>query len=153
MTRSYLAIALLAVPSLATAQSAPTTPTTTAAKADAATSKGEAPQRIRSVTLTGNEKCPVSTSPDEVIVCARAGEPFRIPKQLRNDRPIPAKNQSWVNRSATLDAVGRVAGGLPNTCSPIGSGGQTGCSIVQSTSVDRRPSAPVVSAPPPDDIP
>ncbi len=43
--------------------------------------------------------------------------------------PIPAQNQSWVNRVADIDQTGRVAGGLPNTCSPIGNGGQTGCSV------------------------
>ena len=153
MIRSCLAIALLAAPSLAAAQSTPAAQPSPVAGTDDGVSKSEPPKRIRSVTLTGNQTCPEATSPDEVVVCARVGEPFRIPKQLRNDRPIPAKNQSWVNRTATLDAVGRVAGGLPNTCSPVGTGGQTGCSIVQSTSVDRRPSAPVVTAPPPDDIP
>ncbi|MCY1177619.1 hypothetical protein D9M73_179340 [compost metagenome] len=60
-------------------------------------------------------------------MCARVGEPYRIPKALRDQKPIPAQNQSWVNRVAVMDEVGRRAGGLPDTCSPTGSGGQTGC--------------------------
>lgn len=90
---------------------------------------GKPPQRIRSITLTGNQACPKSTDPDaEIVVCARQGEPYRIPKELRDDKPIAAQNQSWVNRTAVADEAGRRAGGLPDTCSPVGSGGQTGCS-------------------------
>jgi len=90
---------------------------------------GKPPQRIRSITLTGNQACPKSADPDaEIVVCARVGEPYRIPKELRDDKPIPAQNQSWVNRTAVADDAGRRAGGLPDTCSPVGSGGQTGCS-------------------------
>jgi hypothetical protein len=28
-----------------------------------------------------------------------------------------------------VDQVGRVAGGLPDTCSPVGTGGQSGCAL------------------------
>ena len=91
---------------------------------------GQPPQRIRQVTLTGNEQCPTGSS-DEIVVCSRLdpNEQFRVPKALRQAPEVPAQNQSWVNRAATVDRVGRVAGGLPNTCSPIGAGGQTGCGI------------------------
>jgi hypothetical protein len=92
---------------------------------------GQPPQRIRQITLTGTEKCPTAAA-DEIVVCNRldANEQFRVPKELRAPLEVPAQNQSWVNRAATVDQVGRVAGGLPNTCSPVGTGGQTGCSIV-----------------------
>lgn len=92
---------------------------------------GQPPQRIRQVTLTGSEQCPTAAS-DEIVVCSRLdpNEQFRVPKALRQAPEVPAQNQSWVNRAATVDRVGRVAGGLPNTCSPIGAGGQTGCGIV-----------------------
>lgn len=113
MLRPLLAIALLSAPGAAYAQQAET---------------GQPPQRIRSVQLTGTDKCPESTA-EEVVVCSRldAGEQFRVPKELRAPPEVPAQNQSWVNRAATVDQVGRVAGGLPNTCSPVGNGGQTGC--------------------------
>jgi hypothetical protein len=92
---------------------------------------GQPPQRIRQVTLTGEEKCPTAAS-DEIVVCSRLdpNEQFRVPKALRQAPEVPAQNQSWVNRAATVDQVGRVAGGLPNTCSAVGAGGQTGCAIV-----------------------
>ena len=86
---------------------------------------GDAPQRIRSVTLQPGEQCPPSSG-DEVVVCYQGGNPYRIPPALRRE-VIPPANQSWVNRAAALDQTGRVAGGLPDTCSPVGNGGQTGC--------------------------
>lgn len=88
------------------------------------------PQRVRSVTIERGQKCPPSTG-DEVVVCSVIGEPYRIPKPLRQSREVTAANQSWVNRAATVDQVGRVAGGLPDTCSPVGTGGQSGCSIAR----------------------
>lgn len=93
---------------------------------------GKTPERVRSVTLTGEQKCPESTD-EEVVVCNRINpdEQYRVPKELRNDHPIPAQNQSWVNRAATADEIGRVAGGLPDTCSPVGTGGQTGCALAR----------------------
>ncbi len=107
----------------------------TAEQSDAAAKQAESgkpPLRIRSITLTGNQTCPKSSNPDaEIVVCARQGEPYRIPKELRDDKPIPAQNQSWVNRAAVADDVGRRAAGLPDTCSPTGSGGQTGCAMLR----------------------
>ena len=116
-----VAILIAAIPGTGFAQTATTTQATQA-------ESGRPPQRIRSDHLTGNERCPQPTNPDdEIVVCSRVGEPYRIPKELRDDKPIPAQNQSWVNRAALADDVGRRAGGLPDTCSPTGSGGQTGC--------------------------
>lgn len=91
---------------------------------------GTTPERIRSVTLTGDQKCPESTA-EEVVVCSRIDpdEQYRVPKELRDSAEVPAQNQSWVNRAATADQIGRVAGGLPDTCSPVGTGGQTGCAL------------------------
>lgn len=87
--------------------------------------KGETPQRIRNVLLFGQDKCPPPTSPDEIVVCAQGGEsPYRIPKDLR-ERPERPGEQSWAQRAALVEEVNRA--GLPNSCSPIGTGGQTGC--------------------------
>jgi hypothetical protein len=101
-----------------------------AAMAQSQAESGQPPQRIRQVTLTGNEACPTAAA-DEIVVCSRLdpNEQFRVPQGLRRPPEVPAQNQSWVNRAATVDRVGRVAGGLPNTCSPIGAGGQTGCGV------------------------
>ncbi|BCA61735.1 hypothetical protein HMP09_0969 [Sphingomonas sp. HMP9] len=127
MFRTAVLAALIAFPAMAAAQEAQVdTP----------------PQRIRSVTLTGNQACPKSTA-GEIVVCSTLEQPYRIPKQLRDDKPIAAKNQSWVNRAATMDQVGRVAGGLPDTCSPVGTGGQSGCAMQrnQAFAAERRASA------------
>ncbi|MBB3694325.1 hypothetical protein [Sphingomonas sp. BK580] len=102
------------------------------------TAPASPPQRVRSVALAPGETCPKPAG-DEVVVCAPLDEPYRIPKPLRHAE-IAAKNQSWVNRVATMDEVGRVAGGLPDTCSAVGTGGQTGCtqSMMRAWAADRR---------------
>ncbi|WP_394646451.1 hypothetical protein [uncultured Sphingomonas sp.] len=105
-------------------------PTGASAQVESAGDTGRVPQRVRSVTLEGSEKCPTAQG-DEVVVCSRINpdEQYRIPKPLRDSAEPAAKNQAWTNRVATADQVSRVAGGLPDTCSPVGSGGQTGCAL------------------------
>jgi hypothetical protein len=120
-----LAVIPIVLPGLAQAQTARPAPTTTQAETAQA---GQTPQRIRSVTLATGQTCPKGEG-DEIVVCQTLDQPYRIPKALRDDGPIPAQNQSWVNRAASLDEVGRVAGGLPDTCSPVGTGGQSGCAM------------------------
>jgi len=99
-----------------------------AAQTTPAAESGTPPQRVRSVTLTPGQKCPQS-SDTEIVVCSTLDQPYRIPKQFRDSGPIPAQNQAWGNRVATQDQIGRVAGGLPDTCSPVGTGGQSGCAL------------------------
>lgn len=107
-----------------------TLPVAAAAQSRAAGDTGRTPQRVRSVTLQGNEACPTSQG-DEVVVCSRINpdEQFRIPKELRNTAEPAAKNQAWNNRVAVADRVGRANAGLPDTCSPVGTGGQSGCAL------------------------
>ena len=90
-----------------------------------AQSPGAMPARQRVVTLLPGDKCPKPSTPDEIVVCAREDEPYRIPKAFRRSAAAPA--QAWGVRAEALDEIGRIAGGLPNTCSVVGSGGQTGC--------------------------
>lgn len=88
---------------------------------------GGQPQRVRSVLLYGDDKCPKPESADEIVVCANAGDsPFRIPKNLRERTPGP-EGTSWVRRAELVDDVNRVT--LPGSCSPIGSFGQSGCTL------------------------
>lgn len=126
MLRLVLAATLLTMPALAAAQ-------------DKQAETGRPPERIRDVTVQRGQHCPQSTS-SEVVVCHTLEEPYRIPKALRNDGPIPAANQSWVNRAAMIDQVGRVNGGVPDSCSAVGLAGQSGCSlqINQQWAADRR---------------
>ena len=108
-------------------------PTATPALAD------EPPQRIRNVQLGRGQPCPTA-APGEVVVCSTLDEPYRIPRRLRDDGPVPTQRQSWVNRAADIDETSRVAGGLPDTCSVIGNGGQTGCAqaAARAWAADRR---------------
>ena len=112
------------------------------------TAPADPPKKIRSVMLATGEKCPPPSSPDEVVVCGNLDEQYRIPKELRNQGPVAPPNQSWAAKQAVADEVGREAGGLPNTCSPVGTGGQTGCTQVMLNRArdDARRGA---SAPPP----
>ncbi|TCP37502.1 hypothetical protein [Sphingomonas sp. BK235] len=107
-----------------------TLPLAAAAQTQSAGDAGRTPQRVRSVTLQGNEACPPSQG-DEVVVCSRINpdEQFRIPKELRNTAEPAAKNQAWTNRVAVADRASRVNGGVPDSCSPVGSAGQTGCAL------------------------
>lgn len=83
------------------------------------------PQRIRNLMLREGEKCPEPQG-DEIIVCGKLdpGEMYRIPKELREE-PVVAGNNPWTNRVETMMEANRP--GLPNSCSPVGTGGQTGC--------------------------
>ena len=86
------------------------------------------PNRIRSVVIVGDEKCPDPVG-DEVVVCSRPGdEPYRIPKEFREEGPIAPANQSWARRVELIDEVNR--SGMPNSCSTVGTGGQTGCTAL-----------------------
>lgn len=84
------------------------------------------PPKISTLVVYGNDPCPRSKD-DEIVVCARQpeSERYRIPKQFRNKPKHDAVSQSWVERARTLDMVSQK--GLPNSCSPQGSNGQTGC--------------------------
>ncbi len=100
---------LLAAPAWAAPEAAPAPP----------------PERVSALIVYGDDPCPGSKD-DEIVVCARQpeSERYRIPKALRAKKADhPA--QSWTSRVQTLDAVSQQV--LPNSCSPIGSNGQTGC--------------------------
>ena len=85
------------------------------------------PKRIRNVLLFGEEACPKPASEDEIVVCAKTSEsPYRIPKEFRGKPEEGPAGQAWSNRMEYIQDVNRA--GLPNSCSPVGTGGQTGCS-------------------------
>ena len=84
---AFAALTLLALPVGAVAQ-------------DKQAESGQPPKRIKSVTISATDKCPESTA-DEVVVCTKVDNPYRIPKELRDSGPIPSKNQAWTTRLAT----------------------------------------------------
>lgn len=86
--------------------------------------------RSRTVVVFGNDECPKSTNPDEIIVCARRPEEerYRIPKDLREQEraeAIAREDQVGANRAAL--ASGRDSASGTGSCSAAGAGGITGC--------------------------
>ena len=83
-------------------------------------------ERIATLVVYGDDPCPRS-SEDEIVVCARQpeSERYRIPKRFRGRQYNAARDGSWAGTAKVLEYVSRQ--GLPGSCSPIGSNGQTGC--------------------------
>ena len=81
-------------------------------------------EKINQLIVYGDDPCPQS-SENEITVCARKGESerYRIPEVLRAD-PLSPKNEAWTDRVEAYETVG--AQGIAS-CSPVGSGGATGC--------------------------
>jgi hypothetical protein len=115
ITRSLLPLVLLATPVAA----------------------ADPPERVSTLVVFGNDPCPKST-PNEVVVCARQpeGERYRIPKRLRRSDYNAARDGSWAGTAKVLEMVSQQ--GLPNSCSPIGSYGFSGC-FTQFLAANRRP--------------
>jgi hypothetical protein len=82
------------------------------------------PARESWLEVFGNDPCPQS-SDGEIVVCARRpeSERYRIPAPLRHGSQPP--EQAWATRAATMDEVSSQV--LPNSCSVVGSYGQSGC--------------------------
>ena len=82
------------------------------------------PQRERNLTVYGDDPCPESRD-DEIVVCGRRPEEerYRIPAPLR--RGEEPEETSWSSRAAELEDAQRDS--RPNSCSVVGSNGQTGC--------------------------
>lgn len=85
----------------------------------------EIPQRQESLVVYGDDPCPTSEDPEEIVVCARRPEEerYRIPEPLRRG-PEPL-DRSWSNQAAELEEAQRDT--RPNSCSVVGTFGQTGC--------------------------
>jgi hypothetical protein len=86
----------------------------------------EPPEKISALEVYGNDPCPRSTG-EEIVVCARLpeSERYRVPKRFRKARKRDAASVAWGSRVQVLEYVSRT--GRPNSCSPVGSFGQSGC--------------------------
>jgi hypothetical protein len=85
------------------------------------------PPKTTTTTVFGNDPCPKPRG-DEIIVCAREpeGERYRIPKQFRTPPRVESgPSASWASRVQGLEDAQRFT--RPNSCTAIGSNGQTGC--------------------------
>lgn len=86
------------------------------------------PERIISIEVYGDDPCPGSldASDSVILVCGRKpeSERYRIPAELRQTRTEHIE-QAWGSQVQDVEAVSR--SGRPDSCSPVGSAGQTGC--------------------------
>ena len=103
----------------------------------AAVAQGQPPRRERNLTVYGDDPCPESRG-DEIVVCGRRPEEerYRIPAPLR--RGEDPEETSWSSRAAELEDAQRDS--RPNSCSVVGSNGQTGCTQqwIREWQADRR---------------
>jgi hypothetical protein len=88
-----------------------------------AEAQDEGGDRVNQVIIYGDDECPQSDA-DTITVCARMDESerFRIPERLRQSGD-PA-NQAWTEKVKAFEAVGDFG---PMSCTPIGAGGELGC--------------------------
>jgi hypothetical protein len=103
---------------------------------------GPTGDRITRVTVFGNEPCPRGDA-DEIVICARRpnSERYRIPEGLRDsgtDRD--PDSESWAAQASTIEYAGRTG---PQSCTPVGPGGNTGCltELIRAARNDRRATA------------
>ncbi|MDK2760890.1 MAG: hypothetical protein KYX64_05965 [Sphingopyxis sp.] len=86
------------------------------------------PQRTSVLYTYGNDPCPTAVG-DEIVVCAQQPETdrYRVPKELREELKddTPVGGGSWASAVEGYDNVARMT--RPNSCSPVGSYGFTGC--------------------------
>ena len=88
-----------------------------------AAAQDAAGDKVTVLDVYGDDPCPVSTT-EEIVVCRRMdeGERYRIPEALRgSDSPA---NESWASKVQAYEAVGDFG---PLSCSPVGAGGELGC--------------------------
>jgi len=94
-------------------------------------------EKVNQLIVYGDDPCPPSTG-EEITVCARKDESerYRIPEILRGDPDNP-KNEPWTERVQAYETVG--ATGIAS-CSPVGSGGATGClaQLIEAAYKERR---------------
>lgn len=89
-----------------------------------ATAQSTTGRSIMEVIVYGTDPCPRSTD-DEIVVCVRRGEEerYRIPERYREGGPRQQR-EALVNRYRVLESVSATG---PQSCSPVGPGGHTGC--------------------------
>lgn len=92
------------------------------------TQSGQPPQRTSVLYTYGDEPCPEPVG-DEIIVCAQQpeSERYRVPKELREELQddTPVGGGSWASKVEGYDNIARQT--RPDSCSPVGSYGYTGC--------------------------
>lgn len=122
--RALLTLLLMALPVAASAQLA------RFPEDDNLAQSAEPPQRMSVLVTFGDDPCPEAEG-DEIVVCAQQpeSERYRVPKELREElkeEDAPAGGGSWAAAVESYDDIARTT--RPDSCSPVGSFGFTGCS-------------------------
>lgn len=114
----FLATGLTAAPALAQEE-------------DSLAQSATPPQRTSVLYTYGDEPCPEPEG-EEIVVCAQQpeSERYRVPKQLREEikDDAPVGGGSWASRVEGYDDIARQT--RPDSCSPVGSYGYTGCAAL-----------------------
>ncbi len=78
------------------------------------------------VVVFGTDPCP-RASDDQIVVCRRLPESmrYRLPDAYR-PTGTRQERESWANKSQVIQTVGDTG---PQSCSPVGPGGHTGCLV------------------------
>ncbi|MBW8296004.1 hypothetical protein [Sphingopyxis sp.] len=99
-----------------------------AAQDESLAQSAQPPQRTSVLYTFGNDPCPEPVG-DEIIVCAQQpeSERYRVPKELREElkEDVAVGGGSWASTVEGYDNIARAT--RPNSCSPVGSYGFTGC--------------------------
>lgn len=99
-----------------------------AAQDESLAQSAEPPQRTSVLYTFGDDPCPEPVG-DEIIVCAQQpeSERYRVPKELRKElkEDVAVGGGSWASTVEGYDNIARST--RPNSCSPVGSYGFTGC--------------------------
>jgi hypothetical protein len=84
-----------------------------------------APQRETNLVVYGEDPCPEPADEEEIVVCARRPEQerYRVPAPLRRGEQL--RETAWSSRAADLEEAQRDT--RPDSCSVVGSFGQSGC--------------------------
>lgn len=86
------------------------------------------PERTSILYTYGDEPCPEAQE-GEIVVCAQRpeAERYRVPKELREElkEEEAVGGGSWASKVEGYENVARAS--RPNSCSPVGSYGFTGC--------------------------
>ena len=97
------------------------------------------PEKESTLVVYGEDPCPKSEDPEEIVVCARRpeSERYRIPKEFRENKEERG-SVAWSTRVEEMEEATRFT--RPNSCSSVGSWGQTGCleSLIRNWRADRR---------------
>lgn len=123
-----LLLAAMALPLAARAEPPTASADAAAATANPVATADASDTKTINIIVYGNDACPTGKG-DEIVVCAREpeSERYRIPKRFRGKKVQAAPGNSWNNKVRSTEDASRMAAGLPDTCSAVGTGGQSGC--------------------------